>query len=431
MGVDPRILLIHPPSNCVEDDRLEPPLGLLYLASTLKENGFDDVSVFDMTGCKSEEEISDKIGAIGEAVIYGIECFSTNYNYMKRIVNHIREKSPLAYVVVGGPHPTGLPDFTLEDSGADVVVVGEGEDIFFKIVRDFSKGSPQEGILIGIGRDDIDSYAFPARDLIDMSTYSRELLGQPVVSVLSSRGCAHHCIHCNSVVMGGGNLNVRYRSPDNVIEEMKTLRDEYANFRFNDDHFTGNPNLEELLIKMKDLDIKFRIFARVEDLDEKTCRLLMEAGCVHASIGLETLNPDNLKILGKKTQIGKESNIRNANEHCIIVRSSFMVGLPFDTDETITDSFERAAESGIDEFAVYALIPYPGTAIWKFPERFGYRIVDRDFTGYMQIGKGHQTCYALEHENFGIKDVQRWRELGTEIFEKKGFKSQKASQVAR
>ena len=431
MNANLKIVLINPPSNCVEDDRVEPPLGLLYIAANLRENGYKDVSICDMSGSRSELEITKRIKNVPSADVYGITCFCTNYQYAKEVIGHIKLTDRLAYVVIGGPNPSGTPEFTRNDSGADAVVVGEGEDIFKDCIDSFVNGSKLVGIQNGVGRSNIDSYVFPARDLVDQTTYSRKLMGNSVISLLSSRGCKHHCAHCNSVVMGGGNRDVRYRSADNIIEEIRTMRNSYGYFRFNDDHFTGNPNLEDLLIKIKDINITFRIFARIEDLNEKNSRLLKEAGCVHVSVGLESLHPPNLRIIGKKDQVGHEGNVQIAKSNGLIVRSSFMVGLPFDTDETIEQSFKRAAQLGIDEFAVYPLIPYPGTAIAKFPERFGYTIVNKDFVDYVQMGKEGRTCFALRHKNFSPEDVKRWLEVATKILKSGGVKHMSESEVAR
>jgi anaerobic magnesium-protoporphyrin IX monomethyl ester cyclase len=430
MSRTPKVLLINPPSDCVDDDRVEPPLGLLYLASTLAENGFQDVNIIDMTGCKDESEVTGKINAVPQADIYGITCFCTNYQFARRIALNIRHISPSALIVFGGPNSSALPDFTLQDSGCDVVVIGEGEDALLNCVRKFSRGLSVKGTLYGRGREDINSYAFPARYLVDLSTYSRKLMGHTVVSLISSRGCIHHCIYCNSVVMGGGSKNPRYRSPGNIIDEIKSLRGSFAHYRFNDDYFTGNPNLEELLLRMRQLGIDFRVFAKLEDLDIKICGLLKSAGCVHVSIGLESLNPDNLRIIGKSEQIGKEQHIRIAKENGLIVRASFMVGLPYDSDRTIDHYFREAAQIGIDEFAIYPLIPYPGTALAKSPERFGYEIINTDFTQYIQMGKSRKTCYALRHKNFSPEDVQRWLNTATEILEINGTVHMSHSEIA-
>ncbi|MCP4368855.1 MAG: B12-binding domain-containing radical SAM protein [Deltaproteobacteria bacterium] len=426
----PKIVLVNPPSNCVEDDHLEPPLGLLYIISTLRENKYDDISLYDMTGCQTEWEILNKIRTIPCADIYGITCFSTNYQYAKKIINHIKKNIPKCHIIIGGPHPSGISDLTVKNSNADTVVVGEGEDVFSDIVTAFTRRTLPKGIIYGRGREDIDSYAFPARDIVDISTYSRKLMGQPVVSLLSSRGCTHSCIHCNSVVMGGRSNNVRYRTPDNIISEIKSLRDNFAFYRFNDDYFTGNLKLEELLIKLKEFHLRFRIFAKIEDLDDKTCKLLKEAGCVHISVGLESLNYENLKILGKKSQIGKEDNVKIAKDHGLTIRASFMVGLPYDNEKNIYVSFKKAAKLGIDEFAIYPLIPYPGTIIWKHPENFGYTTVHSDFTDYVQMGKNGKTCYALQHKNFTPKDVERWLHVATSLMEQGVAKHMMESLVA-
>ena len=80
---------------------------------------------------------------------------------------------------------------------------------------------------------------------------------------------------------------------------------------------------------------------------------------------------------------------------------------------------------------MYPLIPYPGTAIAKFPERFGYTVAQKDFTDYVQMGRDGRTCFALRHKNFGPKDVKRWLETATTILESDGAKHMSKSEVAR
>jgi radical SAM superfamily enzyme YgiQ (UPF0313 family) len=226
--------------------------------------------------------------------------------------------------------------------------------------------------------------------------------------------------------------NVRYRSPENVASELEHVRKiNDGHVRFNDDCFTGNPDLLKMLDVIGSLDVKFRVFACVEDLTQEVSKELADAGCVHLSIGVESMDPENLKAIGKTRQLGKESNIRIAKDHGLIVRSSFMVGLPNDSDENIEKYFSEAAKLGIDEFAIYPLIPYPGTAIARFPERFGYEITDQNFTNYIQMGRGGQTCFALKHKNFNENDVKRWLYIASEILEAGGAKHMRESKIAR
>ncbi|MBU2644408.1 radical SAM protein, partial [bacterium] len=325
---------------------------------------------------------------------------------------------------------TAMPVETLQDTKVNLVVTGEGEDAFTETATNWVLKSPQYGIVKGKGRINIDEYAFPARELADFTSYSRKLNGNPVVSLISSRGCPHQCIHCNSVVMGGGADKVRYRSPGNIISEIQMLRKKYSSFRFNDDNFMGNPGLKKLLLELKDCGITFRIFCRVDDLDEEKCRLLKEAGCVHISLGLESLTVDNLRFLGKKQQIAREGNIRIAKDCGLTVRASFMVGLPYDNDISIENSFRRAAGLGIDEFAIYPLIPYPGSPIWKQPGKYEYSIIDTDFTHYVQMGKNGRTCTALKHKNFEAHDVKRWLMQATQIMKDGGISHMSDSKIA-
>ena len=147
--------------------------------------------------------------------------------------------------------------------------------------------------------------------------------------------------------------------------------------------------------------------------------------------GLESMDPANLAIIGKGSQAGLERRVLNAKEHGIAVRSFFMVGLPFDSDSNIEKYFAEAAKLGFDEFTVYPLIPYPGTKIAQQPEAFGYRIVNRDFRDYVQIGIGGESCYALRHERFGPADVRRWKKRAEQILRSSGARDSKNSLVAK
>ncbi len=427
----PRVVLIQPPSQCVVDDRLEPPLGMLYLAAAVRQSGCGEVEFFDMSGCATEEQIQAQLDRIPPAGLYGIGVLCTNHEYAKRVVARIRQVQPEAQVVLGGPNPSALPAETLADTGADAVVVGEGEDAFVECVARASTGKPVRGVLHRTPRQDIDSYPFPARDLVSELSYHRRLQGSPVLSVLSSRGCPHKCAYCNSVVMGGGATAARYRSPRNVCQEIAALRDTTRHFRFNDDCFSSRPDLPDLLAALSALEIVFRIFARVEDLTPDTCRALRQSGCAHVAVGLESLDPENLRILGRGPQIGHERNVQAARDAVLTVRAYFMVGLPHDSDASIERYFTTAAGLGVDEFTVYPLIPYPGTRIARNPERFGYAITNPDFRDYVQIGVNRSSCFALRHKNFGPDDVARWRLRAEQILLEAGARRSHDSLVAR
>ena len=117
-------------------------------------------------------------------------------------------------------------------------------------------------------------------------------------------------------------------------------------------------------------------------------------------------------------------------------RVYFMIGLPFDTDETVDayfgtpPHFEKASRLPFDEYSLYPLIPYPGTRLWEDPGAFGYEIIDRDFTHYVQIGKGGSTCFALKHRNFTPGKVRSWYNQITQIMADAGKKQASKSKIA-
>jgi anaerobic magnesium-protoporphyrin IX monomethyl ester cyclase len=441
------VVLINPPCEWIDEDNPEEHLGLSYLAAYLEEAGFT-VSIFEMTG---EGAFQQKLHRLETAKIYGLSCFSTNLHFAVEIVRYIRETQPESLVFVGGIHATAKPEETLKITGANGVVAGEGEIIFAEIVKQVFSGQPSAGIFYGkpasgifhsqpktgifyekpvagifYGKPvtDLDTLPFPERKLVNRAHFSRKLNGEKCISMLTSRGCQSACLHCNSIIMGGGNKNVRFRSVENIIAEIRSLKQMgYHQIRFNDDNFAANPLLPELLHAIKKEQIGFRMTGRVEYLTEENCRLLKEAGCSMCSIGIESYHPDNLKFLGKHSMLKYFGQLAHAEKYGITIRASFMVGLPYDTDETIEYYFEEAGKHlKFNEFAVYPLIPYPGTPICENPEKYGYKIVHTDYEKYLQIGRNQLAVYALSFNNgknrFTPDDVKRFHYKANAILNK-------------
>ncbi len=422
------VILINPPCLGIDDAHLEPPLGLLYIQSTLEQNNIN-TQLYVMTDCKNKEQIENKINKIPYGDIYGITVFATNYNYTKECIKYIRNNYPTSFIVLGGPNASALPRYTLEDSKADFLIVGEGEDSFLYLVKEILKIPIKNNyydnlpvymrILDSIVRKNIDTLPFPMWNKINLNEYTRVLNGERVISIISSRGCPNKCLHCNSVINVGH--KIRFRSVNNIIEEIKQLKLlNFTNFRFSDDNFACRPNLKSLTNELKKLNIKYRIFAHIRDLTDETCKLLSESGCKHISIGIESMNPDNLKFLRKNTNVEiVDVNLRNVKRYGMISRCYFIVGLPYDSNETIEKYFFIASLLPFDEYAIYPLLPYPGTEIYKHPEKYGYTIIEKDWTKYFQIGENRSTCFSLDHTNFNHKDVERWLQYVYDLFEKR------------
>ncbi len=429
MNNSPQVLFFqaHSP-GIVDEPRMEPPLGLGHLQGVLEEGGIDN-DFYDFSNALSVEEVVDRLPP---APVYAAGVMATTHLYVAEVFQELRRRFPKALFVVGGPNPTALPE-SAQSLGADLLIRGEAEDALLWALRRFFDGTRPPPVVEGWPRQDLDSLPFPKRPLDSLESYRRRLNDRPVLSLLSSRGCPNRCTHCNSRIMGGGSGAPRYRSAGSVCAEIASLKAITPMFRFNDDSFSARPREELLkfLERIKQEEIQFRIFARTQDLSSEVCRALVDAGCIHISVGLESLNPQNLRVLGKGGQAGEEERLYFAREAGLKIRAYFIVGLPYDNEQSITEEFQRAAELPIDEFSIYPLIPYPGTAFYEHPGRFGYRIIQKDWSRYIQIGQGGDSSFALEHENFGPEEVRRWRTRAESLLSLAGARHSRESEVAR
>ena len=216
------ICLVRSPTPKLLDDRIEAPLGLLYLATYVKALGFS-VKIVDLAGNSNE--------VIPPASFYGFTTYTANYHETLRIKRECRKVNPKAKTIAGGSHATALPDEVSEDF--DYVVQGEGEVALCDILT-----YDANGIIKGYPIKDLDSIPFPDYSLLDLDSYHREMEGKKAICTQGSRGCPFNCSFCNSLVMGSRNC-VRLRSPENVMEEINSHTDIEA-FRFQDDLFGFN-----------------------------------------------------------------------------------------------------------------------------------------------------------------------------------------------
>ncbi len=408
---------MHTPCEELQDDRLEPPLGILYIATLLKKSGIS-CEICDLSGFP-EEDWEDNI-SFGD--IYGFSTYSVNYHKTLILRDMAKKKNPDAIMFAGGPHVSALADICSNDF--DIIIIGEAESCFLKLVKSIINGEKPSGVFIGEPVEDLDTLPFPDYELVDLGSYHRVVEGKRSMSLITSRGCLFKCTFCNSLIFSRGRL--RFRSPENVVQEMRQLMKKYgiSAFRFNDDLFTFTPDRTiEMAMALKPLNILYRVFARSNSLTEEASKALFESGCRHVAIGIESMSDTMLKLMNKNTD--KATNIKaleNAKRAGLKTRIYIIVGFPGETKHTFQESLDVLLKCEFDEFVIYPFIPYPGTSIWNDPDKWGARI-DRDFSKYIQIGNDNNgypgTCYAVTTTNFSPDDVQKWREMMIDSFSKK------------
>lgn len=415
------IVLIHTPCPELENDRLEPPLGILYLATLLGNEGIP-CRICDLSGIP-EEEWKYKIGM---ADVYAFSTYSFTYTRTLKILNIVKKLNPNAVTIAGGPHVSALPNESANDF--DIIITGEAEITLLQVIRAIQKGELIKGILMGETVKNLDQLPFPDYQLIELSSYSRTVEGFSSISLMSSRGCPYNCLFCNSRLFSRGQL--RFRSPQNVAQEISLLKKRYNvhSFRFNDDLFTfSEERIKEMADALKPLGILYRVFARSNNLTKEATKQLYESGCRHVAIGIESMSEKMLKLFNKRATVQENIEaLRNAKAAGLKVRIYLLIGFPGETEKTVKESLDVLLNCDFDEFMVYPFIPYPGTAVWNNPEFYGARI-DRDFTKYLQIGHDRNTTYAVTTDGFTPEDVKYWVEETIEALEKKSLWGGKSS----
>jgi anaerobic magnesium-protoporphyrin IX monomethyl ester cyclase len=245
MSID--ALLVNPvflSQNEAERELMSPyiPLGLLYLASFLRDRGFQ-VEIFDGTFQEGDQDFIAALEKYSPTTV-GITALKPNARKVLELANIAKQRG--SFVIVGGPDPTYSPEYYLQDPSVDLVVHHEGELTMAEVLQArqdsdrpayFLGDMPgiayrdQSGELVVNPRRDyllnLDHLPAPARDMVDTDRYLqvwREHNGYASLSISVSRGCPYGCKWCADAVHG---QEFRIRSVESVVAEVKSLRDTY------------------------------------------------------------------------------------------------------------------------------------------------------------------------------------------------------------
>jgi radical SAM superfamily enzyme YgiQ (UPF0313 family) len=217
----------------------------------------------------------------------------------------------------------------------------------------------------------------------------------------------------------------RSRSSESVAREVAGhVERGWTAFRFNDDSFAADPQRVAAICRLlRPLGIRFRIFARAEDLTSpRICELLAEAGCVHVSFGVESLSPAMLGRMGKATSVARiRAGIDAAHASGMRVRGYFVIGFPGETNDTVAESIGGLDGLHLDEAMVYPCIPYPGTDLFARPDYYGITWMDPDFSHYVQVGRSRSAGFVMHTRTFGPDEVREWRALFISAIESLGI----------
>ncbi len=398
-------------------------MGLLYIGTYLKEHGYNSecMGINDLMNLSHQN--LGKIFRTTRPAIVGFYTLSDNINQVLNFASQIKKWSPRSNIVVGGPLATSIGADMLQYSQIDMCIVGEGE-IPVKMLADYiiyAEGSLNEipGLIYRFKGDIVSNLpAPPIKDLDVLPFPDHSLAGTPKsFHVVSGRGCPYNCIFCFQGVHG---LKYRYRSADNIVEEigMNLKRYKARAFDIIDDTFISNPQrVKEIAKKLKELHnstgIDFRFFCqgRVDIMDKhpEMLEYLKEAGLCRVQVGIESGHPDILKLYEKKITVEQIKRVvkRAADIGEIVVIGNFILGGPFENEETFGATMNLAKElveiaPGAFEAGASYLGPYPGTRIAANPEKYGLKVYDDRFRKGLTLSDCHLTT-----ETFDVNGIRQ------------------------
>ncbi len=450
-----RILLIDPPFfRFIKYYNRYFPISLSYLAGVLEKEGHD-VLVYDADcnvnparmdytrleedypeylesvkndDCSIWHEMRNKIRDFRPDVI-GITVWTTFAASSFKVASLCKEYDDRIPVVMGGPHISIKYEEVIKIcSHVDFLVRGEGEETIIELVNvlgdhhdsnrtdnfknELSKirglsyrentqavhNPPREFI------KDLDSIPYPARELLsNKNSYSSEDMGL----LMTSRGCPYNCFYCATSIW---KRKTRYRSIDNVINEIKLVIDRYntQQFTFKDDSFTVNrQRVMEFCNRLKNenVDISWDCNTRVDLVDEELLRVMKSAGCNSIKVGIETGNERLLKLINKNTTLTQARKAaRLIKKSGIHWTGYFMMGLPSETrEETFrTLQFMRELKPDFASLSVYE--PFPGTKLFDIGIERGLVQKDRSMEDFYEISP---KCYYAKDINRRVDTMSK------------------------
>ncbi len=455
-------ILLFTPSAFTFKDLLDinplPPLGLAYLGSVLEKNGIQ-VKIVDclIEGWDSRTDVAENIIKIGLGIdeiesiirnfapdIVGVNNLFTrqrrNAHDIYRIAKNVSKD---IIVIAGGAHATVMPENVLADKNVDYVVLGEGEESLIALIGAI-EGRADLSSLDGIGyRDkdiikiipkqrfikDLDSIPFPARHLLSMEKYfgleasHGKRMCRRFSPIITSRGCPVGCSFCTAHHVWGKTF--RKRSPMNVIEEMRDLKEKYQieELLFEDDNVTLDVNRAEeifdLMIKEK-LDFKWdtpngvAAFALTEGLIDK----MKEAGCYKLNIAVESGSERVLRdVIKKPVNLKKvEVLIKHAKSIGLDANIFLIIGMPGETVGEMWDSYNFAKKIGIYKPFVSVATPYPGSELYARSLKEGY-IDEKSFLDNLYI-----TSCSISTDKWSGDDVRKIFEEGYSYLQMEFYK---------
>jgi anaerobic magnesium-protoporphyrin IX monomethyl ester cyclase len=380
-----RALLVFPRFKYPSGD---PPLGVAYLAAVLRDRGHE-VEIFDATFARQPMRALREMLGRKRYDLVGVSVLTSMIGDAVAIGELVREVSPDAMVLAGGPHATVAPEHTLQTGSFDAVMIGEGEETLPRLVESELRLEDQPGLWYLRGREivrneqadvvaDLDALPFPAWEQLDMEGYlslwyqlDAVRYGVRGTSIMASRGCPYHCSYCQPTLGTIFGRRVRRRSPESLVTEASELKGRFGieGLMWLDDTFLLDRGWMRRLCEQfieADLGLIWGCNIRADVCDRESLEVMQQAGLRMVHVGIESASQRVLdEVYNKGITIEQvRETTRMASDLGLKVRGYFMLGAPTETEEEARASIKLANELPLDDVTFSITTPLPHTHLY-------------------------------------------------------------------
>ena len=398
-----KVLLVKPYNL---SDHIQPSLGLGYLATAIR--GRHEVVILD---CIKENVNIDKLDRIlrqHRPDILGFQCYTFDLKFVTEGLTLAKQIRKNMITVVGGPHPSAMPEDLFKRAGEDLdfSFVGETEIGFPRLLDGLNHGRRNLSDIPGLvwrenGRirsspavfpGDLDALGMPAWDLIHPEAYPESQHGAfyqkfPIAPIMVTRGCPYPCTFCAGHVVSG--RKIRRRSVDHVLGEIQYLHREFGirEFHIVDDNFTQDgAYAKALLRKLKAMNLGMSWAVpngiRMDTLDEELLGLMKDTGLYMISLGIESGSDRILKLMKKGITTARiREFVRMIQQAGIDMAGFFILGFPGETVETIRETIRFSTELPLKRANYFTYLPFPGSESYRMLQAKG-ELQDVDWTHF-------------------------------------------------
>lgn len=375
-----KITFIQPPYYNEDGTSRYPsiiPLAIPSMSTSLKKRGHKTEAIDIFLNNYSKSKVTEILSNT-KTDLFAISALSSAYSYVIWLCDEIKRLHPDKKIIIGGSLATHNPKTVLNNSKADICVIGEGEKTIVELAENIPfqkiKGiafKKKDRIIWNSKRKQIgclDEIGFPDLKILDVERYiniplTREDWGKRSINLYTSRGCPFNCSFCSISFP-----NVRLRSVKNIREDIKTVIKKYKPdiLLFPDELFTqSKQRTRKLCEEIKKHNIKWFCQGRVNIVDEELLRIMKDAGCIKIIFGIESGSQEILDSMNKRTTVKKNlAAIKACHKAGLAVSPQLMFGFPEENEETIEETIEFCKEAKIGRLFFSILTLLPGSELY-------------------------------------------------------------------